>query len=344
MPEHDDRGWERETGFRLRYVTRYRYDAEVADNLNALRVRPVTHARQRVEEFSVRISPEARLHRHDDYFGTEVIEFEVARPHRELLIDVRAFVATLPAAPPPRPDWAALAADAYREVGAEYLLPTEEAAGHPVLADLTADTTGHRDPLELALAVCELIPDRFEYRRGATYVDSPLVDVLDGGAGVCQDFVHLGLWLLRHHGVAARYVSGYLFTTATAGDGEAVSGSPSAGGSAQLPAAGGRPGAPEPDPRAVGGAPSEPVEVDTHAWIEVLLPDDGTDGDRGPDVRAVWVGVDPTNRGLTGADHIKIGHGRHYADVPPVKGVYRGMANSNLEATVTMTREGPPVR
>ena len=40
----------------------------------------------------------------------------------------------------------------------------------------------------------------------------------------------------------------------------------------------------------------------------------------------MWVGADPTNRGLAGETHVKIGHGRHYADVPPIKGVYRGAA------------------
>jgi transglutaminase-like putative cysteine protease len=48
--------------------------------------------------------------------------------------------------------------------------------------------------------------------------------------------------------------------------------------------------------------------------------------------------VDPTNRKLAGEEHVKIGHGRHYADVPPIKGVYRGSAESELEARVTMTR------
>ena len=41
---------------------------------------------------------------------------------------------------------------------------------------------------------------------------------------------------------------------------------------------------------------------------------------------------------LAGETHVKIGHGRHYADVPPIKGVYRGVANAKLEASVTMTR------
>jgi transglutaminase-like putative cysteine protease len=130
--------------------------------------------------------------------------------------------------------------------------------------------------------------------------------VLDGGAGVCQDFVHLGLCLLRHHGVAARYVSGYLFTT---GGTEVTT--------------------------TLGGQGEQSVEVDTHAWIEALLPDSGENGHDGD---PVWIGIDPTNRGLAGVNHVKIGHGRHYADVPPIKGVYRGSANSVLEASVTMTR------
>ncbi len=78
-----------------------------------------------------------------------------------------------------------------------------------------------------------------------------------------------------------------------------------------------------------------PLEVDTHAWLEALLP--GTDGRGEP----VWVGADPTNRPLAGETHVKIGHGRHYADVPPIKGVYRGPATSELDAGVTMTRLDP---
>jgi transglutaminase-like putative cysteine protease len=82
----------------------------------------------------------------------------------------------------------------------------------------------------------------------------------------------------------------------------------------------------------------ESVEVDTHAWIEAMLAGPGDDGNGDP----VWVGIDPTNRGLTGERHVKIGHGRHYPDVPPIKGVYRGGAESTLEARVTMTRIDRP--
>jgi transglutaminase-like putative cysteine protease len=287
-----------EMNFAIRYLTNYDYDADVVDNLNALRVKPAGNGRQRCDEFSVRLTPEVRLHRHADYFGTEVVEFEISRPHRHLTIDVRARVTTKSPPEPPASSWEALRDPAYREAGGEFLVQTDDAAGHPLFGELLTTTRAASTPLATVMLLSELIPDRFEYRQGATYVDSTITDLLEAGAGVCQDYVHLGLSLLRHHGIAARYVSGYLFATGPT-------------------------------------ASQESVEVDTHAWLEALLPI----GDPAhPGGEPVWVGADPTNRGLAGEAHVKIGHGRHYPDVPPIKGVYRGVANATLNASVTMTR------
>jgi transglutaminase-like putative cysteine protease len=280
--------------FAIRYLTKYEYDADVVDNLNALRVKPHGNGRQRCDEFGVRLTPEVRLHRHSDYFGTEVVEFEISRPHRHLTIDVRARVSTKASVAPPQATWDALRDPSYREAGGEFLLQTDDAPGHPALEQLLATTGAASTPLAALLLSSELIPDRFEYRRGATFVYSGIADLLEAGAGVCQDFVHIGICLLRHHGIAARYVSGYLYASASD------------------------------DSR-------ESVEVDTHAWLEALLPVPGGG-------EPVWVGADPTNRVLIGENHVKIGHGRHYADVPPIKGVYRGGASAKLDASVTMTR------
>ncbi len=280
--------------FAIRYLTKYEYDAEVVDNLNALRVKPHGNGHQRCDEFNVRLTPEVRLHRHTDYFGTEVVEFEIARPHRHLTIDVRARVSTKASDAPPQATWDALGDIAYCEAGGEFLLQTDDAPGHPALEELLATTGAAPTPLATVLLTSELIPARFEYRQGATYVDSGIADLFEAGAGVCQDFVHLGVCLLRHHGIAARYVSGYLFTSG------------------------------QDDRR-------ESVLVDTHAWLEALLPDPSGG-------EPVWIGADPTNRVLAGENHVKIGHGRHYADVPPIKGVYRGAATAKLDASVTMTR------
>jgi transglutaminase-like putative cysteine protease len=281
----------------IRYCTSYRYDGVVSDNLNALRVRPATTSNQRCDEFHVRLDPEARTTRHSDYFGTEVLEFGVARPHDHLTIDVRARVVTSEPAEPPEAPWENLQGDTYAEAAGEFLLPADDEPDDPRLDELL-DIARARTPLATVRWLNELIPDRFAYVPGVTYVGSTITDLLDQGAGVCQDFVHLALVLLRRNGIAARYVSGYLFS------------------------------APED-----GGTDS--VEVQTHAWVEALLP--GTGGRGEP----IWVGADPTNRCLAGEAHVKIGHGRRYGDVPPIKGVYRGATGAALDASVSMTRLDP---
>jgi transglutaminase-like putative cysteine protease len=101
--------------------------------------------------------------------------------------------------------------------------------------------------------------------------------------------------LLRCHGIAARYMSGYLFAA---------------------PEDGGR----------------DSVEVQTHAWLQAMVA--LGEGSKGPQ----WVGIDPTNRGYAGETHVKIGHGRSYQDVPPIRGVYRGAAAAEVDARVRMHR------
>jgi len=284
--------------FAIRYLTEYRYDAPVTDNLNALRVKPATTPTQRVDDFVVRIDPETRLHQHIDYFGTTVIEFGISRPHDHLSIDVRARVKTASPEDPPEAPWAALQEAPYRAAAGEFLLGD----GEPdvLVVDELVGLSRAESPLATVRALAELIPDRFEYRPGVTYVGSTVADLLEAGAGVCQDFAHLALLLLRRHGIAARYVSGYLWAPPNGDEG------------------------------------ADSAEVETHAWIEALLPGDG---------EPVWVPADPTNRTLGGERHVKIGHGRHYADVPPIKGVFRGAAGAELSAAVKMTRaDSSPVR
>ena len=280
--------------FAIRYLTEYRYDEPVTDNLNALRVKPATTPCQRVDDFGVRVDPESRLHQHLDYYGTTVIEFGVSKPHEHLAIDVRARVATMPAGPPPETDWAPAEDAAYAAQGGEYRLAFGNEPDRVAIDELVGLSRA-ASPAATLRAVAEVIPDRFEYRTGVTYVGSTVEDLLAAGAGVCQDFAHLALVLLRRHGLAARYVSGYLFAP-PAGDESADS-----------------------------------AEVDTHAWIEALIP--APDGGE-----PVWAAADPTNRGLAGERHVKIGHGRHYSDVPPIKGVFRGGAAAELDTSVRMTR------
>jgi transglutaminase-like putative cysteine protease len=60
----------------------------------------------------------------------------------------------------------------------------------------------------------------------------------------------------------------------------------------------------------------------THAWCELLFPSAG------------WVGFDPANNCIVGGNFVKTAIGRHFGDVPPNKGVYRGNAEESIEVSV----------
>ena len=127
----------------------------------------------------------------------------------------------------------------------DLLAPTEYVPHADAVRDLIAETERASGGAVsgFARAAIETIHERFRYEKGATHVQSSIGDVLTTGAGVCQDFAHLLLAVLRMRGLPARYVSGYLVPRRTAEPGASIE-------------------------EVVGGQAS-------HAWAEAYLPGTG---------------------------------------------------------------------
>ena len=282
--------------FAIRYLTEYRYREPVTDNLNALRVKPATTPHQRVDDFGVRVDPESRLHQHLDYYGTTVIEFGISKPHEHLAIDVRARVATMPRAAAARDRLGARprTRPTLAQCG-EYRLPFGTEPDRVAIDELVGLSRA-ASPAATLQAVAEVIPDRFEYRDRRHVRRLDRRGPADGRRRACARTSRTS----RSSCCAA---TGWRRATSRATC----------------------------SPRRAGDESADSAEVDTHAWIEALIP--APDGGE-----PVWVAADPTNRGLAGERHVKIGHGRHYSDVPPIKGVFRGSAAAELDASVRMTR------
>lgn len=70
----------------------------------------------------------------------------------------------------------------------------------------------------------------------------------------------------------------------------------------------------------------------THAWVEAWLPDLG------------WVGFDPTNNVMAMERHVRAAVGRDYADVPPTRGTFKGLADTELSIAVAIDPTQAPVR
>jgi transglutaminase-like putative cysteine protease len=195
---------------KIRHTTGYRYKGEVRSSYNEARVTPLSTDRQVAVEASVDVTPATRTYRYWDYWGTLVDAFDVHEPHTELSVVGTSVVETSPPEEPAEgADWDDLAGPENRDRFAELLAPT---AYVPVIEEGLEEAPG-RDglaPVEAVQAAAAWVHDRLEYVKGTTDVRTTALDALRIGSGVCQDFAHLTLAVLRRMGIPSRYVSGYL--------------------------------------------------------------------------------------------------------------------------------------
>jgi len=207
--------------YRLTHRTTYCYETEVSFSQDEARLRPRGGARQTCLEWELSFDP-APCYREErrDAFGNHVHYLEFDTPHRRLEVLARSLVQTKPT---PAFEVAALPWEAVRNGFAcnipsahealPFLWPTSMTPDLPSLSKLLDGLFLPEQPLlEAALALCHRIHQSFCYDPAATTVSTPLSRVLEDRRGVCQDFAHLMVAALRHMGLAARYVSGYLET------------------------------------------------------------------------------------------------------------------------------------
>ena len=213
--------------WRLRVVhtTGYRYATAVTQSYNEARLTPRSDARQNLMVARLETVPATRAYKYTDYWGTEVNSFDLHTPHTELKV-VAASVVETTEEPPPAVDatWSDIRSHETLDKDAEYLEWTGYVPKHRELAAVARSLRTGRTPQDTVLAVSQWVHDTLKYQRGTTGVHSSAIDAWQAGEGVCQDYAHLTLAMLRAVGVPARYVSGYLHTEPDAAVGETVVG------------------------------------------------------------------------------------------------------------------------
>lgn len=196
----------------ITHTTGYGYKREVMSSYNEARITPISSDRQLVLESSVAVNPEAVAFRYWDYWGTLVHAFDIHVPHIELQVTGTSVVETSahPLPPDEAMSWAELGRPDLCDRFAELLAPT---AHVPIDDDVRAAAEPFlREPSPAAAceAAVEWVKGTLRYEKGTTDVSTPAPEVLRQGSGVCQDFAHVTLAILRAAGIPARYVSGYL--------------------------------------------------------------------------------------------------------------------------------------
>lgn len=201
--------------WRLRVVhsTGFAYNAPVTSSYNEARLTPRSDTRQNVIINRVETIPATRSYRYTDYWGTAVTAFDLHAPHEELEVSGLSVVETEPDEMPTEAeqlDWKGLRADSVRDRYDEVLTNTVYVPASRQLAQVTKRLTKGLSPQDAVFTVCRWVHEEMEYVPGTTGVHTSGVDAWKEKKGVCQDYAHLSLVLLRSLGIPARYVSGYL--------------------------------------------------------------------------------------------------------------------------------------
>jgi transglutaminase-like putative cysteine protease len=192
------------------------------------------------------IDPEVPLSRYTDHFGNEVGFFSLPFRHKCLVVSNQLVVRTFEAKRP-QSSLEVTVQEARQILGSsltdifDFLQPTSVVqTGREAVQWARKYLRGDAPLGDALVELNEAIHTEFTYKSGATENSTPLTTIWKTKVGVCQDFAHVGLSILRTAGLPARYVCGYIETDA---------------------------------PRNADGTLRRMVgAVATHAWIEVLVP------------------------------------------------------------------------
>src|SRR5690349_17945510 len=213
--------------WRLRVVhsTGYAYKSAVTASFNEARLTPRSDSRQNVILNRVETIPATRSYRYIDYWGTAVTAFDLHAPHTDLTVMSSSVVETERAEPlSMEVDWSDLQSEAVIDRYDDLLRPTEHTPASKRVASVGKKISKTHKPAEAVVVAANWVRNEIEYLPGTTSVASSGLDALKQGKGVCQDFVHLSLMLLRSMGIPAHYVSGYLHPKRDAVVGDTVDG------------------------------------------------------------------------------------------------------------------------
>ncbi|MCL5048287.1 MAG: transglutaminase family protein [Firmicutes bacterium] len=196
----------------ISHKTRYIYKDLVDRSYNELRMIPMETKRQSVSRVSASIKPFPYMHSYRDYFGSNVIFFNLTKPHKSLEIEINSHVITEDKRElPTKVTWRGLLNDKRYANLVEYILPTAVAPFDAKLSEICFELTKDLPPTEAVMAIMNWIRREMSYQSGSTAISTSSIEAWHQGYGVCQDFAHLGISLLRSIGIPARYVSGYFF-------------------------------------------------------------------------------------------------------------------------------------
>jgi transglutaminase-like putative cysteine protease len=193
--------------------TYYEYESSVVASFNEIRMTPVSNAHQMLVHHRTVINPSVALFSYRDYWGSTVEAFDLHTAHEVLevvsdnVVETSAAITDFPVL-----TWEDVLRLRNSERYCEFMRHTSLSPQLPGTESIVESIRDQATPLDGVNICVQWVRDAMTYTPGATSVFTPASDAWAAGQGVCQDYSHITLSLLRSVGIPARYVSGYHYT------------------------------------------------------------------------------------------------------------------------------------
>ena len=225
--------------FNIHHITKYEYTRPVKESVNEIKIYPYRSNEQEVLQHELNISGQPEVLLYSDYWGNRTGVFNRIESHKELIIDSKLIVRTLPAIDNH------ITNDIFVSDIGKYIqddIQLLELAKPSVLKNgaslyelFALEFLQKKSIFQVIQECSETIYLKFQYTKGITTIETTVDEILEQKGGVCQDFAHVLLEVLRQLNIPCRYVSGYICPNKNGMRGESA----------------------------------------THAWVEVYIPESG---------------------------------------------------------------------
>jgi transglutaminase-like putative cysteine protease len=200
--------------FKIQHITKYEYDRLIQESMNEIKIFPFLSAEQEVLQHELVITGNPDLQIFFDYWGNKTGVFNLLPPHKELIINSRLMVRTTGSSDL-KINFISLFNELPGEVNGNLkmleLSRPDYIQCQSQIDDIAGVVYSPDDSVAITIKNCsDYIFTNFNYIKGITNVETTIDEILAQKAGVCQDFAHIMLQILRSLKIPSRYVSGYI--------------------------------------------------------------------------------------------------------------------------------------
>lgn len=190
---------------RIRHETAYAYETPAKRAIEILRLTPRGHDGQFILDWRIDVDHDCRLDQSSDPFGNTVHSFTAEGPLSGLVIIAEGSVETNDTS-------GVLSGQIERFPATVFLRDTDLTVSDAAIRDFARTIAGTSGPRQLDLMhdLMAGIRKRLRFEVNATDTGTSATEAFRMNHGVCQDFAHIFVAAVRHLGIPARYVSGYL--------------------------------------------------------------------------------------------------------------------------------------